>query len=262
MIMKNIKVIVATHKPYKMPEDEMYLPVHVGAAGKDSIGYQRDDEGENISSKNPYYCELTGFYWAWKNCDADYIGLAHYRRHYATTGKKNKDDLFKSVLTYKEADKLLDEADIILTKNRNYYIDNLYDHYRHTHFEEELIETEKIIQERFPEYYPEFKKLKTRTAGHMFNMAIMKKELLNEYCEWLFDILFELEQKVDPQKYDAFHARYPGRISELLFDVWLYTKKYSYKEVGIMDMEPINWFKKGFSFVIAKFTGKKYGKSF
>jgi hypothetical protein len=47
-----------------------------------------------------------------------------------------------------------------------------------------------------------------------------------------------------------------------LFDVWLYTKKYPYKEVGIMDMEPINWFKKGFSFIIAKFTGKKYGKSF
>lgn len=260
--MKNVKIIVATHKPYKMPDDEMYLPVHVGATGKESIGYQRDDEGENISTKNPYYCELTGLFWGWKNCDADYIGLAHYRRHFSTIGKKNKDNLFESVLTKKEASELLDSADIILTKNRNYYIENLYDHYKHTHFEEELIETEKIIKERYPEYYPEFEKLKTRTAGHMFNMAIMKKELLDEYCNWLFDILFELEQKVDPKKYDAFHARYPGRISELLFDVWLYTKKYPYKEVGIMDMEPINWFKKGFSFIIAKFTGKKYGKSF
>ena len=46
------------------------------------LGYQGDDAGDNISEKNPYYCELTGLYWAWKNLDADYIGLAHYRRHF------------------------------------------------------------------------------------------------------------------------------------------------------------------------------------
>ena len=77
----NIKIIVATHKKYWMPEDSMYLPVHVGAAGKAGIGYQRDDTGKNISDKNPNFCELTGLYWAWKNLKADYVGLAHYRRH-------------------------------------------------------------------------------------------------------------------------------------------------------------------------------------
>lgn len=39
----SVKVIVATHKPYEMPSDKLYLPVHVGAAGKESIGYQRDE---------------------------------------------------------------------------------------------------------------------------------------------------------------------------------------------------------------------------
>ena len=58
----SIKVVVATHKEYEMPSDEMYIPVQVGAAEKESIGYQRDDEGENISLLNPYYCELTGLY--------------------------------------------------------------------------------------------------------------------------------------------------------------------------------------------------------
>ena len=79
--MKNIKIIVATHKKYKMPNDAMYLPVQVGAEGKETLGYVRDNEGENISHKNPNYCELTGLYWAWKNLDAEYLGLAHYRRH-------------------------------------------------------------------------------------------------------------------------------------------------------------------------------------
>ena len=32
--MKDIKVIVATHKKYKMPKDKLYLPVLVGANGK------------------------------------------------------------------------------------------------------------------------------------------------------------------------------------------------------------------------------------
>lgn len=62
--MKDIKVIVATHKKYTMPDDPMYIPVQVGARGKEELGYQKDDEGENISEKNPYFCELTGLYWA------------------------------------------------------------------------------------------------------------------------------------------------------------------------------------------------------
>ena len=65
---ENLKMLVASHKPYWMPDDPAYLPVQVGAAGKETIpGFQRDDEGENISAKNPNYCELTALYWAWKD---------------------------------------------------------------------------------------------------------------------------------------------------------------------------------------------------
>ena len=61
--MKDIQIIVATHKKYQMPKENIYLPVHVGAKNKEILeGYQRDDEGENISIKNPYFCELTGLY--------------------------------------------------------------------------------------------------------------------------------------------------------------------------------------------------------
>ena len=84
----NAKIIIAAHKPYRMPEDPMYVPVHVGASGKDDIGFVRDDSGDNISELNPEFCELTGFYWAWKNLDADYIGLVHYRRYFG--GKRRK----------------------------------------------------------------------------------------------------------------------------------------------------------------------------
>ena len=259
--MKNIKVVIATHKKYEIPKDKLYLPVQVGAEGKDGLGYQKDNEGKNISKKNPNFCELTGLYWAWKNLKADYIGLAHYRRHFSSK-KINKKDLFNSVLTFNEADEIFNEVDIITSKKRKYYIENLYSHYKHTMYIEPLDITGEIVKDKYPEYYEEFNKLSKRTSAHMFNMFIMKKDKLDEYCTWLFDILFELEKKVDVKKYDSFHARFYGRVSELLFDVWLNTKGYSYKEVKVMSMEKVNWFKKGFCFLRAKFGKKKYDKSF
>ena len=59
----NAKIIIATHKMYDMPQDDIYLPVHVGREGKDALPYQPDNTGDNISAKNPSYCELTGLYW-------------------------------------------------------------------------------------------------------------------------------------------------------------------------------------------------------
>lgn len=259
--MKKISVIVATHKKYKMPKDKMYLPLHVGKEGKKSIGFKGDNSGKNISLKNPNFCELTGLYWAWKNLKDDYIGLAHYRRHFK--GKNvNKKDLVNSVLTLKEADNLFKKTDIILPKKRKYYIENLYSHYANTLFVEPLDITRDIIEEKYPKYLSEFDRLKKRTSAHMFNMLIMKRNKLDEYCTWLFDILFELEKRVDTNKYDSFHARFYGRVSELLLDVWINTNNYKYKEVPVISMEKVNWWKKGTSFLKAKFLGKKYDKSF
>ena len=262
--MKKINIIIATHKKYKMPEDEIYLPIQVGSEGKEELGYQKDNQGDNISLKNSYYCELTGLYWAWKNLDSDYIGLSHYRRHFTCSNKipKNEDDKFEVLLNKQQVEKLLEKTDIILPKKRKYYIENLYDHYKHTMHGETLDETRKIIEEKCPEYVVEFDKLYKRTSAHMFNMFIMKKEHLNRYCEWMFNILFELEKRIDPKQYDSFHARYLGRISGLLLDVWINTNKLNYEEIKVIDMQNINWFKKGSAFLMAKFTGKKYGKSF
>ena len=263
--MKDIKVIVATHKEYQMPLDELYLPLQVGAdSNKNKTDYKKDNTGKNISKKNPYFCELTGLYWAWKNLKADYIGLVHYRRYFTNSNKKYKTTIekFKHVLTLKEADKLLDNTNIILPKKRKYYIENLYDHYKHTMYIEPLDETRKIIEDKYPKYLKEFDRLHKRKSAHMFNMMIMKKDILDDYCTWLFDILFELEKRFKDVKYDQFHSRFYGRVSELLLDVYINTNNLSYKEVRFMDMEHINWWKKGTSFLKAKFFGKKYEGSF
>ncbi len=260
----NIKILVASHKKYQMPKDSIYFPMQVGAEGKDDIGFNKDNTGDNISTKNPLFCELTGLYWAWKNLDLDYYGLVHYRRYFTLSKKipKNEDDKFKNVLSSNEVENLLKDTDIILPKERNYFIETVYNHYKHTMYIEPLDEAGKIIEEKYPEYLKEFENLKKTKKLHAFNMFIMKKEYFNEYCTWLFDILFELEKRIDYSKYDSFHARFFGRVSERLLDVWIKTKGYSYKEVKVMDMQNINWLKKGSSFLIAKFTNKRYEKSF
>ncbi len=252
--MLDIKVIVASHKKYQMPEDRMYLPVQVGSALHDKIGYQCDDAGDNISEKNPYFCELTGLYWAWKNIVADAIGLVHYRRHFGKSRNR--------LLDFDTAAALLERYDAILPKKRKYYIENLYSHYVNTLEPKPLEETGRIIREKYPDYYPEFERLKKRTDAHMFNMMIMKKGRFDEYCSWLFDILFELEKRVPTDDMDSFHARFFGRVSELLLDVWINTNGVSYTEYPFVYMEKVNKFKKGMAFLKAKFFKTKYNKSF
>ena len=256
----DIKVIIATHKTYEMPKDAMYVPVHVGAEGKQSIGYQPDNEGENISQKNSAFCELTGLYWAWKNLKADYIGLAHYRRHFK--GKTKSKNPFEQVLTQEECASLLKDTDILVTKRRQYYIENIYDHYAHTLYVETLDKAREVIEKDYPEYISTFDQCMKHTHMHAFNMFVMKKEKLDEYCTWLYDILFKVEVELKDKEYSPFHARYPGRVSELLLDVWLEKNNYSYKEVPFIYMEKINKVQKVIGFLKAKFFKEKYGESF
>lgn len=251
-----IRIIVAAHKPYWMPEDPIYLPVQVGAAGKESIGYQRDDEGENISSWNANYCELTGLYWAWKHVDADYIGLAHYRRHFA--GGKRSGDKKARVIGRAELEGKLKETDILLPNPRNYRIETGFSQYVHAHHAADLAMTRKILSEKYPEYLPMWDKCMKVTTGHRFNMFVMKKDLLDAYCAWLFDVLFELEKRLDISSYNKNDSRVFGFVSERLLDVWIGTNGYAYKDTPYVFMENQNWIVKGGNFIRRKMAAGKH----
>lgn len=252
----NCKIIVATHKKYWMPADKMYVPVHVGAEGKADLGYVRDDAGDNISAKNANYCELTGLYWAWKNMDADYLGLAHYRRHFCV--KKAEGEKKDRVMTRDQLEALLKDTDVILPTPRNYYIETNYSQYVHAHHPEDLDCTRQIIAEKYPSYLAAYDASMKRTTGHRFNMFIMKQDKFDAYCQWLFDILFELENRLDISQYSKYDARVFGFVSERLLDVWLETNRITYKETPYIFMEQQNWPDKILQFLRRKFRGEKY----
>lgn len=268
-----VTVAVISHKPYRMPQDPMYLPLHVGASLHPDVlpDWVQDNTGDNISERNAKYSELTGLYWLWKNDDSDYQGIVHYRRHFGTANRSTKAakgkgtagrDRFQRIVGEQELSRMLKGCDIVLPRKRDYYIETIYSHYTHTFPGEQLDTTRAIIAEQHPEYLPAFDTLMKGKKAHMFNMFVMSREKLGEYCTWLFAVLEELERRTDDSAYDAFNARYPGRISEMLMDVWLNTRGYAYAELPVISPEPVNWAKKGTGFLMAKFGGKKYGKSF
>ena len=242
------KIIIATHKPYWVPDDPMYLPVQMGHAIHPDIGYVGDDTGENISDRNWNFCELTGLYWAWKNIDADYIGLVHYRRYFASRQNRFAPKR-QRVIRHEELG--------ILPKERHYYIETNYTQYIHAHHKQDLEVTRAIIARKCPEYLPAYDLYMSKTHGHHFNMFVMKRELLGHYCTWLFDILFELERELDISHYSTNDKRVFGFVSERLLDAWLITNNISYEELSLLHMEPQHWLRKGSAFLWRKLFPKK-----
>ena len=88
-------------------------------------------------------------------------------------------------------------------------------------YSEHIEKTRESILEKYPEYEKMFDKVLKQRWGYMFNMMIADRDILNDYCSWLFDVLFSVFKKIDSSNYSAFEKRYVGRISELLFNVWL-----------------------------------------
>lgn len=247
--------MIAAHKPYWMPEGACYLPVQVGRAlhSDNVLGFAGDDTGDNISTKNPCYCELTALYWAWKNLAADYVGLVHYRRYFTRCEVHDVEARKHEILTASEWESLLKAHPVIVPKKRRYYIETNRSHYNHAHHSDGLDCAEMYIRMAWPEYLPAFEKVMNRTWAHMFNMFIMRKDLLDDYCAWLFEILTIVETRVDITGWDAYESRICGFVSELLLDVWLEKNGIAYYEQNVSFLESQNWLKKGGAFLKRKF---------
>ena len=246
----DIRIVVATHKEYRMPSSPVYLPVQAGAAIHAKLPYTGDNTGENISEKNKSFCELTCLYWAWKNLSAEYLGLCHYRRYF---GLRKGKDFWKSILKQEEAEVFLKKAPLLLPKKRNYFIETGYSQYIHAHNEQDLTVTRAILVEKHPQYLPAFDAAMRSTKGHRFNMFLMRRDLLDAYCSWLFSVLFTLEERLDISGYSEYDKRVFGFVAERLLDVWVETNCIPYCECPVLHMESQHWLKKGTSFLRRKF---------
>lgn len=224
----NIKNYILTHKQFRVPKENMYEPLQVGAIDKEDLGYQKDCEGDNISVLNCYFSELTGFYWIWKNqkdISQEYIGTCHYRRYLCS-----EDD---HIYTEKELISFLQEVDVVTTKkvllNNSYHFG-----FAANHNIEVLDMTGEVIRKLYPSYYDSFIQLVNGPETYFGNILIVRKELFFEYCEFLFTIFFEVQRRINlDTDEDAYHKRVFGFISEFLLLVFVTVKGLKVKECKV-----------------------------
>lgn len=214
-----MKIYVVTHKKVnnKIPENYSFIQVNAIKNGKNYDLTDADYE-DNISLKNPYYCELTAAYSIWKNDkENDVVGLVHYRRFFV---KNRLFTSYKHYLSEKQITKDLKNYDFISTKlymipctNKEHLMDSVY--------EKDYDYLRETISNVYNEYLETFDEVMKDNKTYLLNMFITKKENWDKYYEWLFRIFDSMEQKVDMTGYSDREKRLYGFLSERLFTVYV-----------------------------------------
>jgi len=204
-----------------------------------------DDSGENISAKNPYYSELTGIYWIWKNTDQDIVGTCHYRRFFTAANEpigyqikrlfyyplglyKKRFGLIytsklrfweKRILNQSQLVQLLSSYDAILPQSRilKYSVET---HFQRYHNARDLLLLESIISDRHPAYLETYHSVLKSNKLYANNMFVIKNNYFQEFMNWLFDILFEFERRSNISQYTGYQERILGFVAERLLTVW------------------------------------------
>ena len=254
-----VEIYVATHKTYSFPSQNEYVPIHVGKKLSDiDLGIQGDDTGENISNLNPNFCELTALYWMWKNSSADVIGLVHYRRYFINQSEFTQSNLTKKHAAYNMAEKVnfepldpkmvstLPKNTVILAQPETFPSDDkvvkhnaltrllfkdrgllaVEKQFCNCHHPDDWVFLKQLIAKRSPEYLRAFNTISKRKSGiSPYNMFIMHKTLMDEYAEWLFDILLSFFYQKDISNYDAYQKRLFGFLAERLLNVFIEKNK-------------------------------------
>ena len=129
---------------------------------------------------NRMWSEMTQIYYIWKHPElqADWIGLSHYRRYFEFMN--DIPELTKPVI-----------AKHILNPYNNYA------QYDVCHNSTDLLLTLNIIGKKKPEYYGAFIAMMDSHKYFPYNMFILPKDLFNEYCEFVFEILEEFDKAIN-----------------------------------------------------------------
>ena len=230
-------------------DNPLYIPIRCGAVydEREGISMLGDDTGDNISEKRESFCELTVLYWAWKNVKADFYGLCHYRRYISFSDRTYSDSynksgiLFEQVLSQGSIDKYelenqgkmcctIQKSDIITTPPEDVTCSGDGNHRtvyglcedRRRDFDMRGVELLfEVIEKKYPKFLSSSKKYFNSQYAKFYNCFVMKKELFDEFCEFLFGTLFEVEKKLDTQYYNVWKTRMPGFLGEHLFGIFL-----------------------------------------
>lgn len=204
-------------QPYKLASYEK--EIQAGAAltqERISDKMITDDTGKHISSRNQQFCELTALYWIWKNAEEDIVGLVHYRRHFILP-----EDWVERMRR--------NEVDVILPVPL-YVAPSVAENYRERHDPSDWEYMMQYLKENHEKEYNQAEEFFGKNLYSPCNMFIMRKEVLDELCVWLFPILFQAAGYGGERK-DRYQNRYPGFLSERLMSFYFERHRNRYKVV-------------------------------
>lgn len=207
--------MACSHVDRKTEEREFpswIIPIQVGADLTEAdICEWKDNTGENISEKNGNYSECTAIYWMWKNAPkADYIGLCHYRRHFAL-----EENEICGLGTF--------DIDVLLT-TPSFVAETV-----ETFFSALIPSSDiKVMMEAIKRVCPEYLPVTERFLKGRFyppcNIFIMKHDIFQKYGEFAFSVTFEIERFYDEMGYYR-KDRYMGFIMECLLGIFIVKNK-------------------------------------
>ena len=210
-------------------DPNVYQPLFVGASSlstsdRTKIWEYDDRDSDNISSKNKTFCELTGLYHIWRHDDNDVVGLCHYRRYLAQQRKSNIEVVCP--LSSEEITELLSEHDCLVARKENlvYYLQpiSVAYHYRVSHCSTDLQILKLVIKRYYPDYLSAFNHVAYSYSFFPCNIIICRKNLLDQYAAWLFDVLGHLELLIDPfTDRNPYQQRVFGFLAERLLNIFL-----------------------------------------
>lgn len=226
--MNRASIFIVAHKPCELPHNEVMRPIHVGRAisqRKEEMAWmQGDDTRENISEKNPQYCEMTAHYWIWKNVkDAEFVGVCHYRRFFGID------------ITEENISEVMEDADVMMVEP-SWHVDSVYAYFAKFMGAENMTILWRVMKKICPEYTETLESVCDGVKFYPFNMLICKKHLFDEYCKWMFSILEECEKYV---KHSPFTngRRALAYMAELLTGVYFIYRKLKIKSVPYIKID-------------------------
>lgn len=202
------KIIHHKDKPLSLDSKcpDYLIPLQVGTAMADRvIAKFADNIGDSISRKNGDYSELTGLYWLWKNRIQQqknkYYGLAHYRR-------------FLELSAEDQSRLAANDIDVVLPYPL-LYEPNIEVHHLRYLTDKEWSGVLQALIELEPEYANAFNAILKQGYLYNYNIILARAKILDEYCKWLFPLLFRVEELNNPDGHKE-PNRYIGYVGESL----------------------------------------------
>jgi hypothetical protein len=173
-------------------------------------------DGDNIDHLNPWYCELTGLYYLWKNSTAKFVGLEHYRRFFASPSKT------KRRMSKEEIEDILAKHDIITCRFRHHPkvtgFSSGYDWFQKAGPADDFNAFIDIMNGKFNGLGDKIADYTQESELVQCNMFVSTKAVVDEYCEWLFPKLAAFD------KYYGIsdkNRRIDGYLAEHIFGLWI-----------------------------------------